>query len=79
MSSAKARTLRRLREERGWTEDEVARRAGVDAATVRAWEGGESEPDPGALDRVASAFGVSQDALRHEDDERHHPTTGNGA
>lgn len=73
MSSAKARTFKRLREERGWTEDEVARRVGVDAATVRAWEGGAADPEPAALDRIAAAFGVSQDALRHEENERHHP------
>ena len=76
MSSAKARTLRRLREERGWTEDEVAQRLGVGADTVRSWEGGQAEPDQAALAGLASAFGVSQDAFRHEEDERHHPAGG---
>jgi transcriptional regulator with XRE-family HTH domain len=73
MSSANARRFRQLREDRNWSVDEVARRVGVDAATVSAWEGGEAEPDEGALHRVASAFGVSQDEFRHEQDERHHP------
>lgn len=73
MSSANARRFRELREARNWTVDEVAHRVGVDAAAVHAWEGGESEPDAATLHRVASAFGVSQDHFRHEQDELHHP------
>lgn len=73
MSSANARRFRQLREDRNWSVDEVARRVGVDAATVHAWEGGEAEPDAATLHQVASAFGVSQDEFRHEQDERHHP------
>jgi transcriptional regulator with XRE-family HTH domain len=76
MSSATARTFKRLREERGWSEEEVAHRVGVDAATVRGWEGGGAEPEPAAMDRIADAFGVSQDALRHAEDARHHPAGG---
>ncbi len=74
MSSANARRFRELREARNWSVDEVAHRVGVDAATVRAWEGGESEPDEATLHHVASAFGVSQDHFRHDQDELHHPS-----
>lgn len=78
MASAKAEKLRELREARGWSVEEVARRVGADAAAVRAWEGGDGEPDPAALHQLASAFGVSQDELRHEQDARHHPQSGRG-
>ena len=77
MASAKAQKIRELREARGMSADELSRRIGVDEATVRRWEGGEQEPDPGALRQLAAAFGVSQDELRHEEDRRHHPTTEN--
>ena len=52
--------------------DELSRRMGVDAATVRRWEAGEEEVGDGALSQLADTLGASQDALRHEGDLRHH-------
>ncbi len=73
MASAKARKLQELRQARCLSVDELGRRLGVDEATVRRWEGGEEEPDEAALPGLASTLGVSQDALRHEEDAAHHP------
>jgi len=50
--------LTRLREEKGWNQSELARRSGVDRATVSRLESGKS-PDPSAITiaLIAMAFG----------------------
>jgi transcriptional regulator with XRE-family HTH domain len=73
LTSAKARKIQELREARGLSADDLSRRLGVDAATVRRWEAGEEEVGEGALRQLADTLGVSQDALRHAGDEAHHP------
>ena len=52
--------------------DDLSHRMGVDAATVRRWEAGEKEIAERSLPQLADTLGVSQDALRHEGDARHH-------
>ena len=74
MTTAKARKIQELREARGISVDELGRRMGVDAATVRRWEAGEEDVADGNLNQLAEALGASQDELRHEGDARHHPT-----
>ena len=54
------------------SEDDLSHHMGVDAATVRRWESGEEDIDPGSLSQLADTLGVSQDELRHEGDIRHH-------
>ena len=71
MSSAKARKLQELRKARGLSVGELGRQSGLDPAAIQRWEGGEEEPDPGALEGLAAALGVSQDELRHEGDRDH--------
>jgi transcriptional regulator with XRE-family HTH domain len=73
LPSAKARKIQELREARGMSADELSHRMGVDVATVRRWETGEEEVDDGALAQLADTLGASQDALRHDGDEEHHP------
>ena len=73
MTTAKAKKFQELREARGLSVDDVSHRMGVDAATVQRWEAGEDEPDEAALNQLADTLGVSQDALRHEGDAKHHP------
>lgn len=58
-----ARRVRTLREERGWTPPELARRAAVGRATVFRVEAGEREPSVGTLEALADALGVSVLAL----------------
>ncbi|MDI3297569.1 MAG: PD-(D/E)XK nuclease family protein [Bacillota bacterium] len=50
--------LRSLRERRGLTAAELARRAGVSVASLRAWEAGHRSPSAGALLRLAEALAV---------------------
>lgn len=57
--------VRRLREERGWTQAELALRAGVDQSQVSKIEGGSREDAKfSTVGKVADALGVSTDVLR---------------
>ncbi len=73
LASAKAKKFQELRVARGLTTAEVSHRLGIDEATVRRWESGDEEIDEGTLAQLADTLGVSQDSLRHEGDEAHHP------
>ena len=55
--------LERLREERGVSAREVARRIGEPAATVARWFAGESEPRLSEAAKLARYFDVSLDTL----------------
>ena len=57
------KTIRELREERGWTQLELAYRLGVTPATVYNWERGRFEPTASKLRQVARLFGVSMDVI----------------
>jgi transcriptional regulator with XRE-family HTH domain len=62
-------TLQLKREERGWSRAELARRAGLNGATVGAIESGRLTPYASQLVKLARAFGMpSRDAakLTHE-------------
>lgn len=52
-----ARNLRRLRFERGWSQDDLAAEAGVRQALISAIEVETANPTLETLDRVASALG----------------------
>ena len=51
--------LRALREERGWSQEEFADRAGLHRTYVSAVERGIRNPTLSVLDRLADAFGIS--------------------
>ena len=55
--------LRRLREEAGLSQQELAERLHVVRQTVSKWERGLSSPDAGALRDLAALYGVSADEL----------------
>lgn len=60
-------TLRGLREQRQWTQDDLAERAGVsNRATISALEAGEKKPSLLLVRRLARALGVSVSALLGE-------------
>lgn len=55
--------IKLLREERGWTQAELARRLGITRNGVNSWEQGLSMPSPACLVDLAKAFSVSTDYL----------------
>ena len=51
-------TLRKLREERHWTQDELADRANITAANISRIENGKHGPSVQLLESLAHAFGL---------------------
>ena len=61
------KTIRQLRQERGWTQLELAYKLGVTPLTVQNWERGKYEPSASKLRKVAATFGVSMDSIALEE------------
>lgn len=55
--------IRALREARGWTQVELARRLSITRNGVNSWEQGLSMPSPACLVDLAKLFSVSTDYL----------------
>ena len=53
------KTIRQLREDRGWTQLALAVRAGVDPSMVYRWERGLTRPSPHNVLRLARLFGIT--------------------
>lgn len=58
-----SKNLKRLRKERGMTQDELARRLNMSFQSVSKWECGESEPSLSMLPIIACLFNVSTDEI----------------
>jgi putative transcriptional regulator len=63
------KTIRELREAKGWSQLELANRLGVTPSTVYNWERGRSEPTASTLRRIARTFEVSMDDIALPGDE----------
>jgi transcriptional regulator with XRE-family HTH domain len=64
-----ARRVRRLRQARGLSQEDLARRVGVSKTQVYLVESGRTQsPQPGKLRRYAQALGVSLDYLQYGHD-----------
>jgi transcriptional regulator with XRE-family HTH domain len=63
------KTIRELREAQGWTQLDVAYKAGVTPATVSNWERGIYEPKVSQLRKLAKLFGVRMDEIMLIDEE----------
>ncbi|MGE5494581.1 MAG: helix-turn-helix domain-containing protein [Burkholderiales bacterium] len=63
--------LRSLRKYRGYTQQEVAIKLGIDRTTYNKYETGKSEPDYDILCKLADLFGVSTDYLIGHSDYPH--------
>jgi transcriptional regulator with XRE-family HTH domain len=64
VASLFAQALRRIRKERGWSQDNLARRIPqVSASTLRAMDRGEHLPNARTLLHVARALNVSMEEL----------------
>lgn len=55
--------LRELRQERGWTQGQVAGRLGVTPSVVSAYENGIRQPSYEVLIKISRLYGVSSDYL----------------
>lgn len=64
-----AAKLRDLRLREGWTQKEVATRAGISESAIRNYEQQKSNPKQGHLEALAKAFGIRPEALRLYDFE----------
>ncbi len=58
------KTIRQLREERGWTQLQLANKLEVTPSTVYKWEAGRNEPKVSQLRALARVFGVSSDSIQ---------------
>ena len=58
-----AERIKVLREARGWTQAELARRLSITRNGVNSWEQGLSMPSPACLVDLAKLFSVSTDYL----------------
>lgn len=63
------RTIKELREAKGWTQMDLAVHAGVSIAAVSNWETGRNQPQIRQLREVARALGVSSDDIELVDKE----------
>lgn len=57
------KTIRELRERRGWTQVDLAHEVGVTPSTVYNWERGRTEISALKLRQLAQLFGVSMDEI----------------
>ncbi len=57
------KTIRQLRQERGWSQLALALEVGVDQGAVAKWERGRGVPLPKHQQRLADLFGVSVAAI----------------
>ena len=60
------KTIRELREARGWTQLELGNKLGVTPVTVYNWERGQHMPTAPQLRALASALTVSMDDIDFE-------------
>lgn len=58
-----AERIKELRQARGWTQAELARRMGITRNGINSWEQGLSMPSPGSLVELSRIFLVSTDYL----------------
>ncbi len=57
------RTIRALRQERGWTQFELALRVGVQPQAVYLWESGRRTPQVAQMRKLGEVFGLCSDEI----------------
>ena len=56
-------TIRQLRQERGWSQLELALQLDLAQSSIAQWEQGHRQPSPANRQRLADLFGVSVEAI----------------
>lgn len=69
MTETIAERIRLAREHRGWTQEQLAVHADVSRSTIQNLETGRRQPQRSSLGRIATALGISVDALRTRAEE----------
>lgn len=64
----RAERLRELREAKGWTWSDIARRLGTEVSTPPAWERAQKQPRPASIERLAEIFDVEVEDLIDQTD-----------
>lgn len=64
------KTIREHRESKGWSQADLAFRAGVSPSTIYNWEAGRFEPKASQLRKLAQALEVSMDDIDFESDTK---------
>ena len=61
-------TITKYREERGWTEYQLAERSGLPQSTISSWYRKNMIPTISSLEKICSAFGITLSQLFAEGD-----------
>jgi transcriptional regulator with XRE-family HTH domain len=69
--------LKRIREERGFSQTELAAAAGIPVGSLRSWERNRREPLLGSAAKLADALGCTLDELAGRSGPKH-PRKGKG-
>lgn len=62
--------LKRLRQEKNWSQEKLAEEIGVKRLAVSKYESGQSKPSAETLQKISEVFGVSIDYLLAEDSKK---------
>lgn len=62
-------TITEYREDRGWTEYQLAERAGLPQSTISSWYRKNMVPTVASLEKICLAFGITLSQLFAENDE----------
>lgn len=68
------KTIRTLRQERGWTQYELALRVGVHPQAVYLWESGRRTPQVPQMRKLGQVFGMCSDEILLEQIEEPEPS-----
>lgn len=68
-----ANNIKRLREQRGLTQEELAKAVGMSRPAVTQWETGWSQPRMGTIEKLAAFFGVSKGEIIDDEKVDHLP------
>lgn len=61
-------TITKYRNDRNWTEYQLAERAGLPQSTISSWYRKNLQPSVASLDKICSAFGITLAQLFSEDE-----------